>query len=88
MVTTIEQGNTDNTPRCRRCHFWTGNRHGPDNTQGECHRYPPMAAGLVQQQGVAGPQMAVVTAFAVISGLAWCGEFSAAYGPAGLGITP
>ena len=62
-------------PRCHLCKFWTGDRkdiHG----NGECHRFPPLPAGLIPQQNLAGQVVpGVISAFPTCSGLAWCGEY-------------
>ena len=65
---------TNTTPRCHTCLFWTGNRQHSEG-QGECHRRPPQVAGLVPQQTMGGVQTHAVSCFPTISGLAWCGEW-------------
>lgn len=50
-------------PSCADCRFWSQRAHLGD--RGECHRYPPAAAGLAAGQ------------FAMTKAAHWCGEHQA-----------
>lgn len=65
---------TTENPHCGGCRFWSGNRQD-FTAQAPCHRYPPMPAGLVQSQGIAGPQQGVVSSLPTTAHRFWCGEF-------------
>lgn len=59
---------------CKTCKWWTGNRADPK--EGQCRRYPPAPAGLVQQQNALTRQVfpGVIFATPSVTGDHWCGE--------------
>jgi hypothetical protein len=65
-----------NDQLCSNCHFWTGDR--TKGGWGECHRLPPVPAGLVPAQDLVGRVTPnVVSAFPTCAATTWCGEWKA-----------
>lgn len=60
---------------CATCKFF--HALGP-SANGQCHRYPPQAAGLVPVQTLQGPQAGVMFACPDVSPTFRCGEYVSA----------
>lgn len=67
--------------RCEACKYFSpGAAVGPQGVepgQGECRRYPPRVAGLIQQQHKITGQGGIgcMTAFPTVNAKMWCGMF-------------
>ncbi len=61
---------------CSTCHYWTGDKNKKVG-DGQCHRFPPQAAGIIPQQNPITRQTipAVLSAFPSCAAGEWCGEW-------------
>jgi len=61
---------------CATCSFWTGDKKKGVG-EGQCHRYPKVAAGVVPTQNPLTRQVQPMALFAwpQLSATEWCGEW-------------
>jgi len=61
---------------CGTCNYWTGDK-AKRSGNGECHRLPPAAAGIIQTRHhmTGETQPAIMSGFPSVSAANWCGEY-------------
>jgi hypothetical protein len=69
--------NPDLNKTCSTCLYWTGDKNKKQGS-GHCKRYPPLLAGMVQQENPLTRQVspAIVASWPTSAATEWCGEWT------------